>query len=248
MNRTPGFTVIAHRGASALAPENTLAAMRLAAAAGADWVEVDVQFVAGTLLAFHDTTLERTTNGRGPLTALPLAALLQLDAGDGERIPFLWEIIEALGPERGLDIELKGPGTAAAVAALVHRYVHLGWHYSRFLVSSFDLAELARLHRLAPRIPVGALVSRLPVDWGTLQRRLDARSLHIPLALVNKVLVRRAHARGLRVLVYTVDERRHLARVRAMGVDGVFSNDPGRVLGWLGGKARDELRVAGRQK
>ncbi|MDD3447966.1 MAG: glycerophosphodiester phosphodiesterase family protein [Gammaproteobacteria bacterium] len=248
MNGAPGFTVIAHRGASALAPENTLAAMRLAAAAGADWIEVDAQFVAGTLLAFHDATLERTTNGRGPLTALPLAALLRLDAGDGERIPFLWEIIEALGPERGLNIELKGPDTAAAVAALVHKYVHRGWHYSRFLVSSFDHAELARLHRLAPRIPVGALVSRLPVDWGALQRRLDARSLHVPLALVNRVLVRRAHARGVRILVYTVDQRRHLARVRAMGVDGVFSNDPGRVLGWLGRKARGGPQAAKRRK
>jgi glycerophosphoryl diester phosphodiesterase len=243
MNKSPGFTVIAHRGASALAPENTLAAMRLAAAAGADWVEVDVQFVAGTLLAFHDTTLERTTNGRGPLTALPLAALLRLDAGNGERIPFLWEIIEALGPDQRLNIELKGPGTAAAVAALVHKYVHLGWHYSRFQVSSSDHAELARAHRLAPRIPVGAPVSRLPVDWYTLQRRLDARSLHVPLGLVNRVLVRQAHARGLRVLVHTVDQRQHLARVRAMGVDGVFCNDPGRVLRWLGRKTDRELQA-----
>jgi len=225
--RAGDFRLFAHRGASAHAPENTLRAFRLAAALGARWVELDVQRVENELVVFHDPHLGRTTDGHGPLAGRTLAELRTLDAGGGERIPLLREVVAALPPAVGINVELKGADTARPVAALIGASVRSGRRsYGSFLVSSFDHRQLARLHRLDPQIPVGALVSRLPVDWLGLVRRLGASSLHIPLPLANPVLVRQAHGHGLRVYVFTVNRRATITRLARMGVDGVFTNHP----------------------
>ncbi|WP_372695342.1 glycerophosphodiester phosphodiesterase, partial [Immundisolibacter sp.] len=103
---------IAHRGASALAPENTLAAVRRAVEFGIPWVEVDVQACADGLVVIHDDTLERTTDGHGPVATQPLAALRRLDAGGGERIPLPQEVLDLCRGRCAVNLELKGPDVA----------------------------------------------------------------------------------------------------------------------------------------
>ena len=131
--------IFAHRGASAQAPENTLAAFELALTQGAWWLELDVQCLEDELVVLHDDTLDRTTDGEGPLAALTLAQLRALDAGQGERVPLLRELLERLAGRAALNVELKGPGTGAPAARLLAQQVAQGrWAADAILLSAFS--------------------------------------------------------------------------------------------------------------
>jgi glycerophosphoryl diester phosphodiesterase len=105
------FNCIGHRGACGHAPENTLSSFELAIEMGCPWIELDVYHIDGELLVIHDDTLERTTNGTGDVMDQSVAYLRTLDAGDGQQIPTLNEIIELVGHRAGINVELKGPDT-----------------------------------------------------------------------------------------------------------------------------------------
>lgn len=223
--------IIAHRGASGLAPENTLKAIRLALALGAQAIEIDVQLADGELWVFHDRRLERCTNGSGVLTAQSRAYLASLDAGEGEGIPTLWQVMEAIAGQAELHIELKGPDTAAAVAALTRRAeAELGFAPTQWVVSSFHHPELARFAALRPDIRLGALTATIPLTLAKFAAELGAWSLNCDVDFVDQALVQDAHDRGLKVLVYTVDEPADQAMLAAIGVDGIFTNRPDRFL------------------
>ncbi len=219
---------IAHRGASGHEPENTLRAVRRALELGADAVELDVYFVDGELIVFHDATLERTTNGRGRLMRKSLAELRGLDAGKGERIPLLSEVLREVNRRALVNIELKGRNTAKPIAGLIHKFVNEhGWQYSDFIVSSFQRRELRTLAK--SEIPLGVLFSRSARRFAKLATELGACAIHTNLRFTNRRLVARAHALGLKVFVYTVNRPRDIARMKSLGVDGVFTDFPERV-------------------
>lgn len=223
--------IIAHRGASGLAPENTLKAIRLALALGAQAIEIDVQRADGELWVFHDRRLERCTNGGGVLTAQSRAYLAGLDAGEGEPIPTLWQVMEAIAGRAELHIELKGAQTADEVAVLTRRAeAQLGFTPAHWVVSSFHHPELARFAALRPEIRLGALTATIPFTLAEFAAELGAWSLNCDVDFVDAALVMDAHRRGLKVLVYTVDHTADLAALVAMGVDGIFTNRPDRFL------------------
>ncbi|MGL4355380.1 MAG: glycerophosphodiester phosphodiesterase [Aeromonas popoffii] len=223
--------IIAHRGASGLAPENTLKAIRLALALGAQAIEIDVQRADGELWVFHDRRLERCTNGGGVLTAQSRAYLAGLDAGEGEPIPTLWQVMEAIAGRAELHIELKGAQTADEVAVLTRRAeAQLGFTPAHWVVSSFHHSELARFAALRPEIRLGALTATIPFTLAEFAAELGAWSLNCDVDFVDAALVMDAHRRGLKVLVYTVDHTADLAALVAMGVDGIFTNRPDRFL------------------
>jgi glycerophosphoryl diester phosphodiesterase len=223
--------IIAHRGASGVAPENTLKAIRLALTLGAQAIEIDVQRADGELWVFHDRRLERCTNGGGVLTAQSRAYLAGLDAGEGEPIPTLWQVMEAIAGKAELHIELKGAQTADEVARLTRRAeAELGFTPAHWVVSSFHHPELARFAALRPEIRLGALTSTIPLTLAKFAAELGAWSLNCDLDFVDEALVMDAHRRGLKVLVYTVDQPADLAALAAMGVDGIFTNRPDRFL------------------
>ena len=145
---------IAHRGASALAPENTLAAVRRAIELGATWVEVDVQACADGLVVIHDDTLERTTDGHGPVATQTVAALRALDAGHGERIPLPQEVLDLCRGRCALNLELKGPRVAPRLLPLLRDALLAGWSADALLCSSFDWPQLAALHAALPDLPL----------------------------------------------------------------------------------------------
>jgi len=234
--------VIAHRGASADAPENTLAAFDLARALGADGVELDVHLSAdGEPVVIHDHRLERTTDGRGLVGEQPLAALRRLDAGRwfgeafaGQRIPTLAEALAALAGLRVI-VEVKNgpiyyPGIAARVAAVI-RDAGGG----RVTVSSFDHPILQAVRRAAPELETAVLFVARPVDPVRLARDAGAAVLHPQWAFVTADLVAGAHAAGLRVEAWTVDEAEQLRHVIATGANGVMTNHPARALEVLRG-------------
>lgn len=223
--------VIGHRGAAGHRPENTLASLRYALALGVDAVEIDVQMLDGALIVLHDTTLERTTNGRGDFKAMSLTALRALDAGAGERVPLLEEVIGLTRGQIGLNIEVKEAGIAAQVISFVlAATADLPAWRARILLSSFDVETSAELARLRGTMGFGLLYEEAFEPALKRALALGAKSLHMCLDALDAAAVARAHSRGLEVYVYTVNTDEHIARCRTTGVDGVFSDYPDRVI------------------
>lgn len=228
--------IFGHRGAAGHRPENTLASVRHAIALGVDAVEIDVCLLDDALIVLHDDTLERTTNGHGSYKSWSLAALRALDAGQGERIPLLEEVIAATVGRVGLNIEVKEAGIAELVVArtLAATATAPDWR-RRILLSSFDVATSAVLAALRGPMAFGLLYEE-PFE-SALARALALRasSLHMSLGGLDDTDVARAQANGLEVYVYTVNDDAAIARCRAAGVDGVFSDYPDRVIAALRG-------------
>lgn len=235
---------IAHRGASAYAPENTLAAFALARRQGAAMVELDVQPTAdGRLAVFHDDTTERWDGRPRPVTACTMAELARLDIG-GERVPALEEIL-AFADETGmaLNVELKTTGTAARCAALLREFGVV----EQVVVSSFLPQALHELRAAAPEVRRAYLM-------GTDTRRPDVRTRELwpffalravgatawhpyhDLPLLDLVLpvVRRA---GYQVNVWTVDDPARMRALAALGATGIITNRPDVGLAALGAAA-----------
>jgi glycerophosphoryl diester phosphodiesterase len=220
-----------HRGARGHEPENTVRSIRRALELGADGVEMDVHFVDGHLVVIHDDTLNRTTNGRGRLAGKTFTYLRSLDAGLGEPIPTLAEVFDAVNRRAVINIELKGRHTAAPVVALIAEYVKRhGWGFDDCLVSSFDHARIQEARQLCPEIRIGALILKTPRGLARFAEDLGAWSLHADKRCLTPKLVEDAHRRGLKVYVFTVNEPEEIVRMRALGVDGVFSDFPERVV------------------
>ncbi|ATI03054.1 MULTISPECIES: glycerophosphodiester phosphodiesterase family protein [Cycloclasticus] len=219
--------MIGHRGAMGCAPENTLLSIHKAIELGADWVEIDVHCVADKLLVIHDETVDRTTNGRGKLIDYSFEELRALDAGLGQRIPTLQEVLEVTVGKVGLNIELKGLGTGKVLTSLLRNTPET--YKNKMLVSSFLMPELEQVVRLNQHVKVGVLAGNNineSIAWAT---KLKAFSIHIRLQKVTPKWVDRAHDLGLKVYVYTVNKVVQIRRMKELGVDGVFSDYPNRL-------------------
>ncbi len=233
---TPG-RVIAHRGASGVAPENTLAAFREGARQGARWVEVDVSLLGdGTAVLHHDATLDRCTDGTGPLTQLGARDLAGLDAGSwfgpgfaGEPLPTLeqtLDLLEALELYANLEMKPHGAPPAPIARAVAAALAKRPWTASRILISSFDLDALAALGGLMPEQPLAVLYEPPPNDWPRVLKRLRARSLHVEDGELDEDILARASAEGFHVRVYTVNEPAPVLRFRDAGLSGVITDHP----------------------
>ena len=221
---------IGHRGARGYAPENTLKSVAKALDLGADWVEVDVYYVDNHLIVMHDERLERTTNGKGYLAEKSFSYIRSLDAGDGEKIPVLEEVLDLVWKKAGLNIELKGPCTAHPVVELLQKRITPGWGPDNFLVSSFNHRMLHDVKKLDRNIRIGVLLNGIPKDYPSIAYDLNAYSVNQNIRFVKREFVADAHNRGLKVFVYTVNDPGDIRKVKAMGVDGVFTDYPDRVL------------------
>lgn len=220
--------IFAHRGASAEAPENTLGAIKLAQAQQADGIEIDVHQLGQELVVIHDKWVHRTTNGKGQLSDYSFAQLRQLDAGLGEKVPSLWEVMQLIAGQCQLNIEVKGLQDAQLVTALIEKaQINLGFTLQQFIVSSFDHHLLKQFKLLNPQLKLGALTASKPLSYALFAEELGAYSVNADVTFLDKAFVDDAHRRGLKVFVYTVDQPQELAKLYAWGVDGVFSNAPG---------------------
>ncbi len=217
---------IGHRGASGHRPENTLAAFDYAVTLGCPWVELDVYHIEDELIVFHDDKLERCTNGTGDIRDKSFAYLRGLDAGEGQQIPTLREVANLINQRAGINVELKGPDTAAPVCALLDQLVREGWDANQFLLSSFYHAELAKAD---PKYRRGALFHKKQNYFQTTDS-LAAYALNLSLKIVDAQTVNDAHERGLKVFVYTVNETDDIDAMRALGVDGIFCDYPDRAI------------------
>ena len=217
----------AHRGASGHEPENTLSAIEKAIDLGADWIEVDVYAVERELIVIHDERLDRTTNGTGFVTDNTLEYLRSLDAGKGQRIPTLREVFDCVDRRAGINVELKGPDTAGLTVSLINEYLTTWkWRNDQVIVSSFHRRELGRVKKLDPTVRIGIVIGGFHRPYKKFVTQFTTYSVHPRIDLVNADFVRSAHERGLKVFVYTVNRSEDIARMTAMGVDGIFTDFP----------------------
>lgn len=230
----PRPRIFAHRGASAAAPEGTRAAILAAIRMGADFIELDVQLTRdGRLVIFHDERLDRTTDGAGRLRDTRFAALARLDAGRwfgsrfaGERVLLVSQALRLIPGRIGVNLELKRTARRERLIRPLLRLLGRVRH-PKMLLSSFD-PRLLQLSRRSGR-PL-ALITRHHADQGLSRAiRLGCASWHPFQDLVTARRVARAHAAGLRVHAWTVDDPARARRLVRRGVDGLFTNDPARL-------------------
>lgn len=223
--------VIGHRGAKGHLPENTLPSIERAIELGADGIEIDVYRVGDALIVIHDETVDRTTNGHGPIERLTLDELRALDAGKGARIPLLEEVIACVAGRVLLDIELKGPDTARLAVEAIERTVREGtMRREEFIVSSFDHQQLKQVVALDERIATLPLLYGLPHDLAGAGSALGSGAVAPNVKHIPGPLLADAQARGLEVMVWTANEPATIARCAAAGAAAIISDFPERVV------------------
>lgn len=229
--------MIAHRGAPRRAPENTLAAFRRAVDEGADAIELDARLSSdGVVVVMHDVTLDRTTNGAGPVSERALAELKALDAGAkfsaefaGEQIPLLQEVLEAFGQRVLINVEIKDHDRmwdqrlALAVGRLVQHY---GLE-RRVLISSFTPFGLRAIRRRWPDIPLALLLRPHEKKWleGAVRQLAPFEAFHPHVRSVDRAMVAEEHARGRRVNAWTVNDADQMRELLLLGVDGLITDE-----------------------
>lgn len=230
--------VVAHRGASGHAPENTLAAFRRAVELGASFIETDLQLSRDAhFVAIHDETLERTTSGTGPVHERTLAELRQMDAGSwfgsdysGEKIPTLEEVLEfARQKDVVFYLELKPCAAWGAEHALVGALRQVG-EIARAVVLSFDGGTLGMLRKLEPTLMTGLLAESMSDDPIGTAVKVGARQLAVRGDLVTPALLAEARKADLQVVSWTINHPAHMRALVDAGVDGIITDYPERLL------------------
>ena len=234
----PRPIIFAHRGDLAHAPENTLPSFQQAIQKGADGVELDVKLTAdGHVIVIHDSTVDRTTDGKGRVASLTLEAIRKLDAGKwfnekfvGTKVPLLEEVFETIGKDKMINIELKDyaasrDGLMIKVSELIKRHNN----HSQILFSSFFPSNLKTAARLLPEVPRGLLA--MPGLLGLWARSFgfmfgDYQALHPHISNTSREQMQRAHRLKRRVHVWTVNLPEEINRLKEWGVDGIITDDP----------------------
>ncbi len=237
--------IVGHRGAKANAPENTLVAIRRAYDEGAAWIEFDAKLTKdNAVVLMHDETLDRTSNGKGPVAEATLAEIKKLDAGawfgpafKGETVPTLEEamaLMASLG--MGFNIEIKPcPGREAETAERACASVLAHWRGPTPIVSSFKREALAAAQASAPSLPRGYLAEELGRSWRTEAEALGCIAIHPGWKHLTRQLVRDVKEAGFKALVWTVNEPARARELVAWGVDSIITDRPADIAQALAG-------------
>ena len=217
--------IIGHGGAAALEPENTLLSIERAMETGVDAVEIDVHLSKDKeIIVIHDATVDRTTDGTGPVCSFSIDELKKFDAGKGQRIPTLQEVVDFIGKKIKLVIELKEEDTLESVFNIIKRNnIH-----NDVYVISFWHRLIKTIKEMDSRIKTGVLLVGCPVDT-CVATHASADALVMNYSFIDPKFVQTAHRENLKVFIWNIDERNLIKPYVDMGVDGIGTNDP-RVL------------------
>lgn len=234
------FLIIAHRGASAYAPEHTLESYRLAQEMGTDYIEIDLQMTKdGHLIAMHDLTVDRTTDGKGYVKDLTLEEIKSLDAGSwfsdafkGVKVPTLEEVFEEFGHDANYYIETKNTdvniGMEEELIRLLEKYHLTGKVASsgKVIIQSFDAESLKRIHEMDESIPLVQLISKDEINQYNLNEvKKYALGVGTHFELVSEEFIQQAKKAELLIHPFTVDDLNMIKELKDKGVTGVFTND-----------------------
>lgn len=222
---------IGHRGAKGHVAENTLASMEKAIALGADAVEFDIHTCkSGELVVIHDFTVDRTTDGSGEVHELTLEELKALTVEGEHSIATLNEVLDMLGTDIFINIEMKGRYTAKPLAQLLKEYTaEKGFKYENIIVSSFQYEELKTMSSLNPDVHLGILTQASVAQAWEWASEFNAKALHPHFSLLTETNVERAKEAGYRINTWTVNEPEDIARMHSYHVDGIISDYPERL-------------------
>ena len=239
--------IIAHRGLAHTAPENTLASVRAALELPVDGIEIDVYLSAdGVPVVMHDPTVDRTTDGHGPVCSLTLAQLNELRAHIGwqerslppEPVPTLREVLQATRGRRLLCVEVKPKGIEQEVLAEIRRADAVEWVW----MWTFFRSIVRRFHELEPRIPAAWLcagfVGLSPEQFMEMAVDLGAAGASVEIQDLSPEVVEQAHARGLAIYSYDKERPEAWAQQLAWGVDAIVTDDPLPALAARDGRPR----------
>jgi glycerophosphoryl diester phosphodiesterase len=222
--------VTGHRGAGFLEPENTLRSINRAIELGVDQIEIDVHLSKDErVVVIHDTTVDRTTNGHGYVSDFSLAEIKGLDAGEGECIPILEEVIELTKGRVILQIELKGLDVEKETVKIVEKKDVL----DGVILTSFRHRAVKNVKMLNPKIETGILFVCRPVDVVQLATSAHADAIHPNINYVDKEMVYQARMHNLKVRVWNADDEKTLSKMISLGVDAIGTNRPDILLRML---------------
>jgi len=230
--------VIGHRGAPAVAPENTMAAFRRAVAMGVDCIETDLHLSRdGRLVIIHDNTLNRTTSGDGLVKNFTFTELRELDAGRwfgedfaGEKLPAVEELLDLAGQaDLSLYLEIKG-GAGYGVERAVISALRGRKEAKATVVLCFDSSVLDRIHQLDRLLMTGLLFDSGAEDMVREAVRVGARQIAPRGDCVTPELIADAHRRGLKIVTWTINDPTQMRGLANLGVDGIMSNYPDRLI------------------
>ncbi|MGQ9459729.1 MAG: glycerophosphodiester phosphodiesterase [Candidatus Bathyarchaeaceae archaeon] len=215
--------IIAHRGASAYEPENTLRSVKKAQDLGADMIEVDVRTSKDDhIVVMHDETVDRTTNGKGYIKDMTLKELKKLDAGLGERIPTLQEVAQLIRGKAQLVVEIKVPGIEKKVLQILKE----NELERQTLITSFYHPVLRRVKELNPNMRAGVIIASRPMKPAQLALDANSNALFPRYVYVDSEMVEEAHKHDLAVYPWTIDILSEVEPLIKMGVDGIVTNKP----------------------
>jgi len=231
------FQSIAHRGASALAPENTLASFEKAIELGFDYIEIDVRLSKDKqLVVIHDANVMRTTDGEGLIEDLTVKEIKKLDAGSwfspayaGERIPLLNEVLKEVSGKTGIIIEMKSPENQPGMTEILANMLNSFKPDNEIKVQSFHINEIKKFHQLAPEIPAGLLLSKHLDLFHLASYREFASFLSVHHLLLSKSFINQAELFGYEIYSWTISKQYQFADMQRLGVHGIISDDEKRI-------------------
>lgn len=232
---------IGHRGAAGYCPENTISSFKKAIELGADYLELDIQMTKDSeLVVIHDSTVNRTTNSKGRVRDFTLREIQSLDAGSwfhrkfaGEKIPSLLEVFNEFAGKVGFLIELKKPSLYPLIVEKLAEELKKREFTSgdrQIIVQSFDREALKRFHELLPSIPIGVLVKHSGMKIIT-NKNLKSFASYVSyvnpkITMVNKRIIKRIHHHGFKTIIWTVNKKNDLKKLKNLHVEGIISDFP----------------------
>lgn len=235
------FRIIAHRGASAHAPENTIESFQLAKEMGADYIEMDLHLTKdGHLIVIHDETVDRTTDGTGNVRELTLTEIKQLDAGSwfsddfkGVKVPTMEEVFNKFGHDINYCIEIKSPnvnkGIEEKLLTMLNKYKLLGKVASKgkVIIQSFNKKSLINIHEMNRSIPLVQLMKKNEIEkYDFTKVKEYAIGIGPNYKGLNNNLIKRVREEGLLIHPYTIDDPLTINKLKKLGITGVITNDP----------------------
>lgn len=219
--------IVAHRGASGYKPENTLSAFKYALGMNAPILELDVQICqTGEIVVIHDTTLDRTTNGRGKVKNINCTALRQLNAGDDQKIPFLYEVLDLVNKKAKLMIEIKDPDAIIPFMELINDYItKKKWRPEQFIIISGRISDLKKVRQLNQSVPLGIIFDQKK-DYFRIAKQLNIEYLILNHKLITKNIINSAHSAHLKIFGFTINKKNIAQKFKQLLIDGIITDYP----------------------